>query len=609
MLLFKKYTDYIILSIIVMRPVIYQLFVRHFSNFNTEGVDYGDRASNGCGTFSGINDRALASLSRLGVTHLWLTGVLRHATCSEYGGQQSEIPAIVKGKAGSPYAVSDYFDVDADLADHPEQRMQEFEDLLQRVRHWGMVPMIDFIPNHVSRDYQSRLYPELDMEYGREPFEKVFFEWDQPYYYLDAKPDGVGLELPDGTIFPPERHEGRVTGNNAATWTPSVYDWYETVKLNYGVDYRRGAGASHWLPPIMSSVDVTPRTWRIMDSILAYWQAKGVGGFRCDMAHMIPMPFWAWATSRCRQRDEGCLLIAEAYNDHMKMSQGDVQEALLEAGFNAVYDAPSYEALRAIYERGAWANDLDSQHRSDGLLNRGGVRYLENHDEPRLCSPMHWNAQGEAAHEALMLAQYASSQGAILFYNGQEVGERAEGPRGFGGDSGRTSIFDYTSLPRLQRWACNGRYDGSELTADEKQHREWIGSLLRELQDPAFTDGEFYGLNWANQETLHYGRGDGDTQSGHWFYAYLRYHRKSNSCYLALCHLGTGERNEEVSIHIPEHAQQWCRRSHGEQRFIPVLEDGRDREDILITPATLGSQGLRCRVPAGKALLLRWELA
>ncbi len=589
-----------------MRPVIYQLFVRHFSNSCTTGVEGGDREKNGCGTFDGVSDAALAALSDSGVTHLWLTGVLRHATCSCYGGQESSSQALVKGKAGSPYAVSDYFDVDADLAVQPENRMQEFEELLARVRRWGMIPMIDFIPNHVSRDYRSHLFPELDFAQAGEPH--GFFQRDQAFYYLEASSDGPPLTLPQG-VYAPEIIHGRVTGNNAATWQPSVYDWYETVKLNYGVDYRLGAHACDELPPALTGSSDVPRTWRIMDAVLSYWQEKGVGGFRCDMAHMIPIAFWAWCTARCRQRDATTLLIAEAYNDHMKMVEGDVQTALLDAGFDAVYDAPSYEGLRSLYEHGTWANDLDKYHHAQSPLYRGGVRYLENHDEPRLCSPLHWGALGEVVREGLMLAQYASSQGPILFYNGQEFGERAEGAGGFGGDGGRTSIFDYTTLPRLQRWAHEGRFNTDLLTEEEQRLQAWIASLLREMQEPAFGAGDFYGLNWANQQTLLYGRAEGDTQSGHWFYSFLRYHKKSNSCYLALCHLGAESQHEYVQVHIPQHAQQWCRRDSGMQRFISVLDDGSAREEMIVSPEILGSEGLRCRIAAGKALLLRWELA
>ncbi len=584
-----------------MRPIIYQLFVRHFSNTQRGGVPHGDRSQNGCGTFAGINDAALESLRDMGVTHLWLTGVLAHATLSDYGGQQPSPSCLVKGKAGSPYAVRDYFDVDADLAENPQQRMEEFEALLARVRYWGMVPMIDFVPNHVSRDYDSPLHPEHN--FGRLDDKGVFFSREQSFYYLQADGEGPPLRLPEG-VYEGESQWGRVTGNNAASWTPSVYDWYETVKLNYGVDYRWGAAACDFLPTVLCTSFSVPQTWRTMDAILAFWQEKGVGGFRCDMAHMIPMRFWAWVSARCRLRDERCYLIAEAYDDHMKMTHEPVQQALLASGFNAVYDAPSYEALRHLYEKDGWANDLDKLHGLGAALADQGVRYLENHDEPRLCSYGHWANVGDVVTPALSVAQFASSRGPVLYYNGQELGERAEGAGGFGGDNGRTSIFDYTSLPRLQLWVNELRYDGGGLSAQQHAQRDWAGRLLRCMQQPAFAQGGFYGLNWANQQTVNFGRGRGETHSGHWLYAFLRYDKRTNDCYLALCNLSPLDDEPQLSVHIPRNAMEWCRRAGKEtQRFVSVLDEG----VYEVATADLEGKGLTLSLAAGQAKLLRWE--
>ncbi len=584
-----------------MRPIIYQLFVRHFSNTQLEGVPHGDRSQNGCGTFAGINDAALESLRDMGVTHLWLTGVLAHATLSDYGGQQPSPSCLVKGKAGSPYAVRNYFDVDADLAENPQQRMEEFEALLARVRYWGMLPMIDFVPNHVSRDYDSPLHPEHN--FGALDDKGQFFSREQSFYYLQPDGEGPPLRLPEG-VFEGESQWGRVTGNNAASWTPSVYDWYETVKLNYGVDYRQGAAACDFLPtPLCTSLSV-PQTWRTMDAILAFWQEKGVGGFRCDMAHMIPMRFWAWVSARCRLRDERCYLIAEAYDDHMKMTHEPVQQALLSSGFNAVYDAPSYEALRHLYEGDGWANDLDKQHGNEAALADRGVRYLENHDEPRLCSHGHWGNVGDVVSPALSVAQFASSRGPILYYNGQELGERAEGAGGFGGDNGRSSIFDYTSLPRLQLWVNELRYDGAGLSEQQRAQRDWAARLLRSMQQPALAQGGFYGLNWANQQTVHFGRDRGETQSGHWVYAFLRYDKRTNDCYLAICNLSPINDEQQLSIHIPRNALEWCRRAAKEKQcFVSVLDEG----EYEIATAELESTGLTLSLAAGQAKLLRWE--
>lgn len=583
-----------------MRAVIYQLFVRHFSNLSSGDKPWGSRAENGCGTFAGVTDAALESLAHMGFTHIWLTGVLRHATQTSHPGAPAHPACVVKGIAGSPYAVTDYFDVDPDLAVDPARRMEEFRALLGRCRRWGMVPLLDFVPNHVSRCYESAVRPEL--QFGAGDRKDVFYDRHNSFYYLEGGAGERKLMLPEGE-FVPERGCGRVTGNNAAVWDPSAFDWYETVKLNYGCDYRRGASGTGGLPGIMAPREAVPRTWQLMDDVLAWWQGMGVGGFRCDMAHMVPLPFWRWAIAHARLRDGGAFFMAEAYNDHMKLTSEDVHTALLAAGFNGVYDADAYKSLRELYEGNAWANDLDKRHRPESPLFTGGVRYLENHDEPRLASPLYWGGRGAQASRALMVAQYATSAGPVLFYNGQEVAERAEGPGGFGGDNGRTSIFDYTSLPRLQRWLNGGACDGALLSADELALRSFCGSLLCLLQHPALATGEFYGLNWANQDTPDYGREPGEPSSGHRLYAFLRYAPQARSAVLVACNFDV-QRPARVCISIPRHAQEWARKL-SPSVFADLLAPSAPL--ISATPEMLASQGLPLLVPPGGACILEWR--
>ncbi len=583
-----------------MRPVIYQLFVRHFSNANTDGVNWGSKAENGCGSFDGINDAALEAIAQMGVTHLWLTGVLRHATQTSYPNLPASPSPIVKGKAGSPYAVSDYYDVDPDLATDPDNGLAEFRELLNRVRRWGMLPMIDFIPNHVARDYRSRILPARSL--GTHDHKEAFFAYHNSFYYLQQDAS-KSMQLPAGP-YEPEARYARVTGNNAATWRPSAYDWYETIKLNYGLDYRDGRAKLASLPSMLADEGHLPLTWRDMDAILAYWQEMGVAGFRCDMAHMIPMSFWRWLTARCRLRDEGVYFMAEAYNDHMKLCDGDVSEELLSAGFNAVYDALSYEKLRQLYEAGSWANELDDFNRAKSSLYYGGLRYLENHDEPRLCAPQYWGGKGGTVMPALMAAQYASSAGPVLVYNGQEFGECAEGPSGFGGDSGRTSIFDYTSLPRLQSWASDGRYDGSGLDATQLQRLKRMAALLRNLQHPALSGGEFYGLNWANLGNEHFARYEDEGCSGHHGYAFLRHHRKAKSTVLVICNLSPSLDMMEGRLHFPENALEWCAKNGSQLKLSSLLDDGYEQS---CSRAELVGDGMSFSLSAGEALVLAFE--
>lgn len=585
-----------------MRPVIYQLFVRHFSDFVPAETPWGSIKENGCGKFNAINDAALEAIARMGVTHLWFTGVLRHATQTSYDGLPGNPPAVVKGMAGSPYAVTDYFDVDPDLAEDVPHRLDEFCSLLERCRRWGMVPMIDFIPNHVSRCYASTVCPEL--AFGKDDNTSVFFSRDNSFYYLEPCNSDRPLMLPDGE-FAPERGHGRVTGNNAATWSPGAFDWFETVKLNYGSDYRFGPYAADALPGVLAPPAAVPRTWRLMDAVLAYWQKMGVGGFRCDMAHMVPLPFWHWVIANSRLRNSSVFFMAEAYNDHIKLTAGDVHTALMNAGFGGVYHAESYQALRSLFEGGAWANDLDSCNREESPTFRKGVRYVENHDEPRLATPMFWAGRGEAAARALMVAQYAATASPVLFYNGQEVCERADGPGGYGGDNGRTSIFDYTCLPRLQHWANNGRYDGARMSPEETELRAFCARLLPLLQHPALSQGGFYGLNWSNMTSEGFGTLPGETVSGHMGYAFLRHSRKARASVLVVCNFRT-DAPLETSVHIPLNARQWAGKKPGMHRFRDLLNPS--APVLQATDAELESPGLSVVIPAGSALLLEWEV-
>lgn len=583
-----------------MRPVVYQLFVRHFSNFSQGNVPWGTIVENGCGTFNGVTEKALRELAKMGVTHLWLTGVLRHATQTAHEGIPADPAAVVKGRAGSPYAVTDYYDVDPDLAEDKPARLQEFAALLQRVRRCGMVPMMDFIPNHVSRAYGSMVCPEKSFGAGDD--KSTFFARDNAFYYLAPQHSDWWLQLPEGE-YRPERGCGRVTGNNADTWTPSAWDWYETVKLNYGCDYRQGAAAANALPSCMAPAETLPRTWRLMDDVLAYWQRMGVGGFRCDMAHMVPLPFWRWCIMNSRLRDASVFFMAEGYDDHMSLAGCPVQQGLLGAGFNAVYDGAAYERMRAVAAGEAWANDLDGGNFAELPQFYGGVRYIENHDERRMAAPAFCaKGSGERCMPAAMALQYASTCGPVLVYNGQECAERADGPGGFGGDNGRTSIFDYTHLPRFQHWTNGGAFDGALMTAEERSLRDFTAALLPQLQHPALSKGGFYGLNWANQQTAGFGRAAGDAVGGRSFYAFLRHYRKAKATVLVLCNFG--EKTVETAVHIPQHAQEWAGKKAGEYRFRDLLHP--NAAPLTATDVQLSTVGLPVSVPAGAALLLEW---
>lgn len=585
-----------------VRPVIYQLLVRTFGNTNETRAFDGDMEVNGCGKFADISPTALESIKHMGFTHLWLTGVMEQASGTAYPHRPADDPALLKGKAGSPYAVRDCFQVCPDYALNPERAQQEFRELLLRCHDHGLRVIVDFVPNHVARSYRSVVRPESSFGMGDDT--SVFFDRDNHFFYLQQDHPGGGppLRLPGGQPYPPEAEVGRVTGNNSITWEPSNHDWYETVKLNYGHDFTQGRDTSH-LPSRFAPLEEVPRTWQTMDEILGYWQEVGVDGFRCDMAHMIPMEYWRWQVLRCRERDSGTYFMAEAYdNDPAKLCDEHVLDGLLRAGFDAVYDDPIYDLLEGIYDDGKWANDLDGLTFTGARFHKS-LRYAENHDEVRIANPGVWGGHGMKIGKPVSALLFTLGRGPVMLYQGQEVGEQAIGAEGFCGDNARSSIFDYTSQPELSKWVNGGACDGGRLSDEQKELREWYGSLIQVTQSLAFTQGNFYGLNHANKANPLYGRGEGETISGHWIYAFLRRDSRSREACLVVINLHPERSFPEVRVRIPEDARMFAGRSSSEEwGFRDRLEDNFSRQ---VAAATLEQEGvLLPPLPACSALLL-----
>ncbi|BDS07719.1 alpha-amylase [Oceaniferula spumae] len=537
--------------------------VRHFGNTNETRKEHGTIEENGCGKFNDINDAALESLKELGITHVWLTGVLEQASATAYPDRPADFPALLKGRAGSPYAIRDYFDVCPDYAVDPSKRLDEFRALLDRMERHGLKAIIDFVPNHVARSYASDVRPELS--FGKDDDTSHFFNPNNNFYYLGDLHHGGGppLKLPtdDGPLpYPPESDHGKVTGNNCINWSPSRNDWYETIKLNYGHDFSVGPPCDdlHPLPDADTLLEKTPDTWQKMDAILSYWQNMGVEGFRVDMAHMIPMRYWQWQIRRCRKRNSSVFFMAEAYDsDPAKLTDGNVLDDLLAAGYDAVYDAPSYETIKHIIEHGKWANDIDEAANPFSPRFHSVLRYAENHDEVRIASLKEWAAAGMDIGRPVSAILFGLGRGPIMIYSGQETGEPAYGSEGFSGDDARTSIFDYWSLPTLTPWVNGHKYDGGKLTQKQKELRGFYARLLRLCAEPAFTRGEFYGLNYANRGNEQYGRLGGEHVSGHWLYSFLRQDKSSGQAFLVVVNLHPSETFHNVHVQIPEDAIKW----------------------------------------------------
>ena len=264
------------------KTIIYQLLPRTFANFCTTRKNNGSIQENGCGKFNLITTKALHEIKNLGATHVWYTGVIEHATQTDYSefGITPDHPSVVKGKAGSPYAIKDYYDVDPDLAVNVDNRMAEFEALIERTHKAGLKVIIDFVPNHVARQYHSDAKPIGVEDLGEGDNPEWAFSPLNNFYYLPGEKFSPTFDIFDYTENP-----AKVTGNDCFTAHPGHNDWYETIKLNYGVFYQ-GGGEKQFHP--------TPSTWLKMRDILRFWAAKGVDGFRCDMAEMVAVEFWEW---------------------------------------------------------------------------------------------------------------------------------------------------------------------------------------------------------------------------------------------------------------------------------------------------------------------------
>jgi len=580
------------------KPRIYQLLVRLFGNTNTTRKPNGTLAENGSGKFADLNDAALDSLKAMGVTHLWLCGVIRQATGTDYTaiGLPADDPDLLKGIAGSPYAIRDYLDVSPDYATVPAERMTEFKALIARLHARGLKAIIDFVPNHVARSYSST----GDAQFGEKDDTSRFFAPNNHFFWLRPTDAGGGppLRLPsvdpqsgqklsptcralnqgDG-LYDPEKEKARATGNNVPSWRPTAGDWYETVKLNYGFDFTDSNRATREYPNALSPTKPVPDTWTRMDRIIAFWQEAGVDGFRCDMAHMVPPEFWHWLIGRARARNPKVYFTAEAYDlDPMKVpgsdplvaglndGKGNVMFDLLNAGFNSVYDDPVYDKLKDIYDGGAWANDLDALLK-DPFLRDNSLRYAENHDEVRLASKGNWGNIGMEVARPVTALLLGLTAGPALVYHGQEVGEPGAGEEGFGGDDGRTSIFDYWGMPELQKWVNGGKYDGAGLSDAQKALRAFHGRLLALLDDPAFREGAFLPLNAANNDNPGFGRLAGETASGHWLYAFLRSDPVSGRRFLVAINLHRSEALREISIRIPEPQRMGARLPSGDTKL------------------------------------------
>ena len=470
--------------------VIYQLLPRYFGNTNATNKLYGSKEENGVGKFNDITPKALQELKKLGINYVWYTGVVEHATMTDYSayGIKQDDPDIVKGKAGSPYAIKDYYDVDPDLAVDVKNRMEEFQNLINRTHAEGLKMIMDFIPNHVARTYQSDAKPAGVIDFGAQDDKTKAYSPQNDYYYIPEKnfvvPAGTeagGAQfshpLKDGKF---DENPAKVTGNNVFSEKPSIDDWYETMKLNYGYDLQNG---KNYLDPV-------PPVWTKMRDILVFWAKKGVDGFRCDVAEFVPVEFWHWVIPEVRKINPNMVFIAEAYDPSKYATYVSY------GGFNYMYDKVGlYDALKPLIKNEANATVATMRkviQSQEGGLSNHMLRFLENHDEERIASKGF--AQKPEYAKAAMVLTATLGSGPVMIYSGQEVGEQGAGIEGFGGDDNRSTIFDYWGQPQHQQWLNGGKFDGGGLTAAQKSLRTFYQQLLtlvqsnKAIQSGTFTD-------------------------------------------------------------------------------------------------------------------------
>ena len=495
-----------------MKPIIYQLLPRTFANYNDTRKHNGTLQENGCGKLNAITPKALRSIRDLGATHVWYTGIIRHATA------QYNTPAIVKGKAGSPYAITDYYDVHPDLFEDTRRRMQEFVSLVERTHQHNLKVIIDFVPNHVAREYHSSAKPRGVEDLGATDNPQWAFSPLNNFYYI-PEPFTPQFNTEGYTESP-----ARATGNDCFTAHPSKDDWYETVKLNYGVFYQ-GGGEKQF--------DPFPNTWHKMLHILLFWASKGVDGFRCDMAEMVPVEFWQWAIPQVKKQYADMLFVAEVYNPARYRDY-------LAAGFDYLYDKVGmYDYLRGVTSKNWAAEGITQQWQAVDDIREHMLYFLENHDEQRIASGF-FCGRGMCAEPAMIVAATLGTN-PVMIYAGQELGEKGMDAEGFSGMDGKTTIFDYWGVKSLQAWGNHGKFDGAGLNEEQRDLRHFYRQLLRLARtEKAITHGQLYDLEYAQAEGF----------NKHEQFAYIRKYKH----HTLLVVLNFDDHQTNIMVRIPKEA-------------------------------------------------------
>ena len=513
------------------KDVVYQVFTRLFGNKNTTNKPWGTIEENGVGKFNDFTDIALQEIKKLGVTYVWYTGVPHHDVIRDYTkyGISNDDPDVVKGRAGSPYAVKDYYNVNPDLATNPAKRLEEFEALIARSHKNGLKVIIDIVPNHIARNYKSLSKPKGVRDFGADDNTSVEYDRNNNFYYISGK----AFEVPTSDSYKPLNGEknplidgkftefpAKWTGNGSRQAKPDINDWYETVKVNYGIKpdgskdflelpagYDTKSYKEHYA--YWKDKDV-PSSWKKFRDIALYWSAKGVDGFRYDMAEMVPYEFWSYMNSAIKTKNPKAFIIAEVYNPK------EYRNYINLGKMDYLYDkVETYDYLKDIIQGKKNPDGLSDIQNNMADIEHHMLHFLDNHEEQRLASPEF--AGSPEKGKPLMVVSTTINSAPTMVYFGQEVGEAGDVNGGFGTRS-RTSIFDYVGVPNHQRWMNGGKFDGGQLSDSEKELRDFYKRLLNfSLKSDALM-GKFQEIQTLNRnETVGYDAG---------IYAYVRWSAK-----------------------------------------------------------------------------------
>ena len=522
------------------KVIIYQVFTRLYGNRNTTRQENGSIEENGCGKMADFSSEVLKDIAQMGVSHIWYTGIIRHATTTDYTayGIPRQHSAVVKGRAGSPYAITDYYDVDPDLAVNVKERMQEFEQLVVRTHEAGLKMVIDFVPNHVARQYHSICKPQGVKDLGEDDNPNCGFDpIHNNFYYCPGQRLVPYFDLYHGEEEPYIEEPAKATGNDHFDNTPNKNDWYETVKLNYGVDYYAG-GIGHFEP--------IPDTWKKMTDILLFWASKGIDAFRCDMAEMVPAEFWAYATKIVKKKYKNIVFIGEVYNPQE-------YRRYIASGFDWLYDKVGmYDTMRNVICHHAPASAISGAWQQTDDIRDHMLYFLENHDEQRIASDFF--AADAVKGIPAMIASLLMQQNPFMLYAGEEYGECGMDKEGFSGNDGRTTIFDYWSIDTLCRAA------EKKLTAKEKKlfdiHKR---VLLLARKEKAIREGVFFDLMYVNGSLEHQ-------------YVFLRKAGRD----LLLVAVNFDDYAVAIDINIPAHAFDFLKVKEGVYEATDLLTRDKD---------------------------------